>query len=605
MHGCFLPTLSDIVALGEFRQDGAGLEKNPTTPLSVEAEQDQWIDREQKRRHPSEIRQRLRTEREWRGAIAALGHLLQRQFPTDSQPDPTAGLSNPAADLSAQGVVLSGPIPVLDNPELAQALSAWVFTLQSLDNLVLFTPQLLPAEADETAHQNSATHTLPLIPGDPLAEERFCLVLTSAFSLILVLGEDANGKPRFQFSFTPDVIQQVWQLLRSRVMLTCPQQLDTLEQQVRQFAPCDPDYRLVANFSRLLLSYLPDSRPVDSSRVEFIARDRDPRNARARNRGAGDKAARDRGFAASQPHDKVTFLAYSAAKRDPATGQSKSAQISSPPSPSAKPVNDVSPSSAGLNAAASEEVKPPNPPSLDAQLLQAMAHEIRTPLATIRTFTRSLLKRRNLSADVRKRLQLIDHECTQQIDRFNLIFRAVELETTAAKQPKSPLTPISLAQIFEASIPQWQQQASRRNLTLDVILPPNLPMVASDPSLLNQVLTGLVERVTYSLTPHSHIQLRVMLAGHQLKLQFLSQPQGHDSTQQSPCADATSPSAACSRSTFKSLGQLLIFQPETGGLSLNLNATKNLFQALGGKLIVRQRPQQGEVFTVFLPLQRN
>jgi hypothetical protein len=46
-----------------------------------------------------------------------------------------------------------------------------------------------------------------------------------------------------------------------------------------------------------------------------------------------------------------------------------------------------------------------------------------------------------------------------------------------------------------------------------------------------------------------------------------------------------------------------MFQPETGGLSLNLNATKNLFQALGGKLIVRQRPQAGEVLTVFLPLE--
>jgi hypothetical protein len=53
---------------------------------------------------------------------------------------------------------------------------------------------------------------------------------------------------------------------------------------------------------------------------------------------------------------------------------------------------------------------------------------------------------------------------------------------------------------------------------------------------------------------------------------------------------------------LKSIGQLLMFHPETGRLSLNLAVTKNLFQALGGKLIVRQRPQQGEVMTVFLPL---
>jgi signal transduction histidine kinase len=46
-----------------------------------------------------------------------------------------------------------------------------------------------------------------------------------------------------------------------------------------------------------------------------------------------------------------------------------------------------------------------------------------------------------------------------------------------------------------------------------------------------------------------------------------------------------------------------MFQPETGSLSLNLNVTKHLFQALGGKLIVRQRPQAGEVMTIFLPLE--
>jgi signal transduction histidine kinase len=46
-----------------------------------------------------------------------------------------------------------------------------------------------------------------------------------------------------------------------------------------------------------------------------------------------------------------------------------------------------------------------------------------------------------------------------------------------------------------------------------------------------------------------------------------------------------------------------MFQPETGSLSLNLNVTKHLFQVLGGKLIVRQRPQEGEVMTIFLPLE--
>jgi signal transduction histidine kinase len=46
-----------------------------------------------------------------------------------------------------------------------------------------------------------------------------------------------------------------------------------------------------------------------------------------------------------------------------------------------------------------------------------------------------------------------------------------------------------------------------------------------------------------------------------------------------------------------------MFQPETGNLSLSMAVTKNLFQALGGKLIVKQRPHQGEILTIFLPLE--
>jgi hypothetical protein len=77
-----------------------------------------------------------------------------------------------------------------------------------------------------------------------------------------------------------------------------------------------------------------------------------------------------------------------------------------------------------------------------------------------------------------------------------------------------------------------------------------------------------------------------------MKLQFQSQPDPESN-------DNSSNSGNFSCSTLKSLGQLLMFQPETGSLSLNLSVTKHLFQALGGKLIVRQRPQEGEVMTIF------
>jgi signal transduction histidine kinase len=232
------------------------------------------------------------------------------------------------------------------------------------------------------------------------------------------------------------------------------------------------------------------------------------------------------------------------------------------------------------------------PPGLDVELLQAIAHEVRTPLTTIRTLTRLLLKRRNLEADIVKRLETIDRECSEQIDRFSLIFRAVELETCEKTRSLLQLTSTSLGDVFSNCIPRWQKQASRRNLTLDVILPPKMPPVVTDPTMLDQVLTGALENFISSVPGGSAVQVKVMLAGHQLKMQL------HSEIKENQWASTSGKTPS-----LKSIGQLLMFQPETGNISLNLSTTKNLFHALGGKLIVRKRSQQGQVLTIFLPLE--
>lgn len=235
------------------------------------------------------------------------------------------------------------------------------------------------------------------------------------------------------------------------------------------------------------------------------------------------------------------------------------------------------------------------PPSrVDAELLQAFAHEVRTPLATIRTLASLILRQKDLPANLLKRIQMIERECLEQIDRMELLFRAAELETsTNIKNTSTYLTAMCLEQILQQSIPRWQQFASRRNLTLDVVLPQKLPTVVSNPNMLDRMLTGLIENFTRSLPSGSHIQVQVIPAGDQLKLQLLPLPQ----------ADTTTTPINTTPPLRKAIGELLMFQPETGTISLNLTATKHLFQAIGGKLIVRQRPQYGEVLTIFLPLE--
>jgi signal transduction histidine kinase len=462
-----------------------------------------------------------KAERQWRVSLAATEHLLLNT------------LAAASVD-TTQGLVLAAPAPLFSQPKLTQSLQTVTFTAKPFNPLALMPfqmPDAIPGlgYANTSVNEEIAPHesVLPLLPADPLGAEQFCLVFTDKFRLVLVLTTHKNGKKTFSFSFEPEVVQQAWRSLGARVMLANPEFFARLDALVQKYSPVAPDYRIMIEYSQLLLQELTE-----------------PEETRDSLQGTGEEAG--------EPGSRA-FL---------------NAQF---PIPNAQsPIPDV-------------------------ELLQAFAHEVRTPLTTIRTMTRLLLKRRDLDASVINRLKIIDHECTEQIDRMELLFKAAELETTAsAKSSKTQLTPMSLDQVLQQSIPRWEQAAHRRNLTLNVVLPQQLPTVVSNPTMLDQVLTGLMENFTRSLPPGSHIEVQVIPAGDQLKLQL---------SPQFGCKDSNKAATPVTPPIRKALGQLLMFQPETGTISLNIAATKHLFQAIGGKLIVRQRPHYGEVLTIFLPLE--
>ena len=570
MYKWYLPTLSEIISLG--------------APLPEKSDPG----------FQSPVQQRLRAEREWSGAIAALKQLLQTTL--HLQP---ASSAQKFSEGSAAGLLLSGPFPILDQPDLLAQLATWTFTVGRLGEMPL---QLLPASKTATATTDVPIPTLPLLSTDPLAAEQFCLVLTAKFSVVLVLGETPDEAPAFLFSFDPEVVQQAWRSLQARLKMTAPHALIALNQRVKQFDFVNPDYRTVTHFSHLMLANLPYAAELEEKplgRMEHGGRIEHVGQALQGVARSLVSQATEPQAAQFSPQDSTRFQANAArlAQVSPLVAQtqsvSKAAGTKAKPAKPQRELPDFYPES----WAGSQPVSPASFQAnshFDTELLQAIAHEVRTPLTTIRTLTRLLLRRKEMHPDVIKRLEIIDRECTEQIDRFGLIFRAAELEMANGKNSLTALAPISLAQVLQQNISRWQQQASQHSHTLEVILPQKLPMVVTDPTMLDQMLTGLVDRITHTLPPGSHIQMQVSQAGHQLKLQLESFPPQEQLEDKHKFGFAPA---------LKSLGQLLMFQPETGNLSLSMAVTKNLFQALGGKLIVKQRPQQGEVLTLFLPLE--
>ena len=497
MQNWLLQNLSDVLNR-ELQAELNSCQTNNT----VKQEQTQNRDRQ----YPHKPKNRLATinaEREWCGAIAALEQLLLSEMAASSE-----------THLSGkQGLIFSAPVPLLGNIDLLASFQSAVFTTD-----VFQANALMPCgQANATAQKDNCVPSpvikLPLIPQDPISLEQFCLVLTANFGLVVVLGRDAQGLDKFYFSFNPVTIAEIWAVLRSRLVITNYRHLEQLDSLVEQFAPPEPNYRLVTRFSRQLMQFTSQCSTVDTAKAPQVE-------------------------TVNTTAETTTFSSNFTTSK------------------------------------------------LEMELLQALTHEVRTPLTTIRTLTKLLLKRQqDFKPNVVKRLQTIDRECTEQIERMELIFRAAEMESTPQGKAVE-LVPFALERVFQQSIPRWQEKAQRRNVDLKFSLPEKLPQIVSDPVMLDTVLTGLIESCTRSLPTGGHLDVKVSTAGDRLKLQVLSQASNLDNP-------------------FKSLGQLLTFQPATGCLSLNLDATKNIFQALGGKLTVRQRQEQGKELTIFLPLGNN
>jgi signal transduction histidine kinase len=482
-----------------------------------------------------------RAEWAWQAAMAAVDALLKQMvLPTAEFRD--AQMASQVCDL--QGLLISGPTPVFSDVALLAHFKHWVLTTVGSRAAGL---QLPPGHG--YTEPISPLPTLSSLMDVPLVGEQFCLVQTPWFCWVAVLGLNAAGAHQFQFSFEPTTVEQIWQVLQARVQPAQSRSRHVVDewgqlQQWRQrFPVVVPDYRIPMQFSRELLRTAPRSASV-----------------------------------APVPSTHYQCQAQAASARS---------QTVSPTSPIPSAFKDSTPSK--QPDVTSPRTVAPEAEDLDVELLKVLAHEVRTPLATIQTLTRLLLKRSDLPHEVTKRLEAIQGECSGQINRFGLIFRAMELIHNACQTMPTRLTPLSLSELFEANQARWQTHAARRNLTLNITVPQTLPVIAiRDPHLLDQVLTGLLEYLGYSLPAGGQIHLQVALAGPQLKLEF--------KTRSDPQAEVMAESPI-----LRTVGQLLMFQPETGGLSLSLPATKQLFQALGGKLTVRKQRQE-EVLTIFLPL---
>jgi two-component system sensor histidine kinase KdpD len=137
---------------------------------------------------------------------------------------------------------------------------------------------------------------------------------------------------------------------------------------------------------------------------------------------------------------------------------------------------------------------------LKATLLDALAHEFKTPLTSIKAAITSVLANARRDPVERELLTVADEEA----DRLNtLLTRTIEVARIEAGHVKLSRQPCPVTQLVADAIDQLKRFVEGRDVRVDV--PTDLPPVDADPGLIALVLRQLLDNALKYASPSSSI----------------------------------------------------------------------------------------------------
>jgi two-component system, OmpR family, sensor histidine kinase KdpD len=225
---------------------------------------------------------------------------------------------------------------------------------------------------------------------------------------------------------------------------------------------------------------------------------------------------------------------------------------------------------------------------LRSALLDSVSHDLRTPLASIRAAAGGLADPaiEPDPEEVRSTARTID----QEAERLNrLVGTLLDMSRIQAGALVAEIDVIPLTELVEPAVARMRSQLADHSITID--LPPDLPSVRADATLLSQALSNLLENAARYAPPGSPIAIRAA-----------SRPERGDVTLVVEDGGAGVPPEA-----LPHLFERFYRVPRAGaggvrrGFGLGLSVVEGLVVAMGGTVRADQSPLGGLAITLELP----
>ena len=215
------------------------------------------------------------------------------------------------------------------------------------------------------------------------------------------------------------------------------------------------------------------------------------------------------------------------------------------------------------------------------QLTAGLAHELRNPLATMKTSAEMLARTVDRENAVAK--EMASYIATE-VDRTNsLITRFLDF----ARPQHLRLATGELAAMLDRAVERFDREKSGAAATVSVYknYSPDIPSLAFDAELMERVVSNLLLNAAQASPPDSVVTVKTRLLDSNVEIAVIDRGSGIDP---------------------KNLESIFnpFFTTKSDGVGLGLAVVSKIVDEHGGQITVESTPGEGTVFRVYLPLDR-
>jgi two-component system, OmpR family, sensor histidine kinase KdpD len=220
---------------------------------------------------------------------------------------------------------------------------------------------------------------------------------------------------------------------------------------------------------------------------------------------------------------------------------------------------------------------------LKSTLLDAVAHEFKTPLTSIKASTTTILSRSTLDSLARELLNVVDEE-TDHLT--SLVSDAIELARIGSGPVELHRKPCSFALLLSSGMDQLRISLEGREVETN--LETGLPLMDADPKLSELALRQLLSNAVKYSPPWSKIGIRASEQGEFVVIEVSNAGSGIPPAEQ--------------ESIFEKFYRGREARARIAGSGMGLAITREIVEAHGGRLWVESKPNEGACFYFSLPV---